>query len=163
MICLFEMPEISQLWGAKTLEVVGFTQHMASSLTKKKGGFSVPLQSSQDSTYLEPCSATVSLYLHERKKRSSFSPLPFLLTTPNLVNSSFMSCHKTRINTQHYPGMPQEPGTLSFSWTRHFFSFRLSQNIYVKGIYWSSLFKTHSWITESYHLATSLRIIIFMF
>lgn len=87
MICLFEMPEISQLWGAKTLEVVGFTQHMASSLTKKKGGFSVPFQSSQDSTYLEPCSATVSLYLHKRKKRSSFSPLPFLLTTPNLVNS----------------------------------------------------------------------------
>lgn len=68
MICLFKMPEISQLWGAKTLEVVGFTQHMASSLTKKKGGFSVPFQSSQDSTYLEPWSATVCLYLQREKR-----------------------------------------------------------------------------------------------
>ena len=82
MICLFEMPEISQLWGAKTLETVGFTRHMASSLAKKKGGFSVPFHSSQDSTYLEPCSATVSLSLHERKKRSSFSPLPFTCDNP---------------------------------------------------------------------------------
>ena len=113
MICLFEMAEISQLWGAKTLETVGFTRHMASSLTKKKGDFLFHFSPARIPLIWNLAQLQFA-FTCTREKRSSFSPLPFLLTTPNLVNSSFMSCHKTRINTQHYSGMPKEPGTLSF-------------------------------------------------
>lgn len=100
MVCLFEMPEITQLWGLKTLEVVGFTLHMASSLTKKKGGFSVPFQSSQDSTYLEPWSATVCLYLYKKKKRGLPSHLCHIFSQPLILLTAVL-CLVTRQELTH--------------------------------------------------------------